>query len=115
MSTLLPLYGTRRWRRLARHQRRIEPLCRYCRDRGINTPATQADHVIPHGGDRARFWLGELQSLCDACHHGVKQRVELMGYRLDAGLDGWPVDPAHPANQARPSLTLVPTDPLNHP
>lgn len=110
MSSLQPLYGTEKWRRLARHQRRIEPLCRFCKQRGINTPATQADHIVPHNGDRNAFFTGELQSLCDACHHRVKQSAETLGFRLDVGTDGWPIDPLHPANRKRPSLTLVPKD-----
>ena len=41
--------------------------------------ATLADHVVPHRGDYALFWFGELQSLCKACHDIKKQRVERRG------------------------------------
>ena len=103
----LRLYNSQRWRNLRRHQRRIEPLCRFCKQRGINTPGTIVDHVIPWRGDANAFFTGELQTLCDACHFRIKQQAELLGYRLDAGLDGWPIDPKHPANRPRPSLRLV--------
>ena len=98
---VLRLYGTEKWRRRSLHQRRIEPLCRMCKQRGINTPGTLADHVIPHRGDVNAFWLGELQTLCDACHFGIKQQSERLGFRPDVGVDGWPTDPKHPANRAR--------------
>jgi len=31
----------------------------------------------------------------------VKQGIEKLGYSKQIGLDGWPVDPAHPANKKR--------------
>jgi len=34
------------------------------------TPATVADHIIPHTGDSNLFWdVDNLQSLCDRCHN----------------------------------------------
>jgi 5-methylcytosine-specific restriction enzyme A len=101
------LYNTRRWKNLRRHQRKIEPLCRFCKQRGINTPGEHVDHIIPHNGDVNLFFLGELQTLCADCHNRIKRMAELHGFRPDVGLDGWPVDPNHPANRTRPSLTLV--------
>jgi hypothetical protein len=60
------------------------------------TPATVADHVVPHGGDWNKFLLGELQSLCASCHSVGKQFEEIHGYNPDIGLDGFPLDPRHP-------------------
>jgi hypothetical protein len=78
----------------------MEPLCRLCLERGRVTPATIADHVTPHRGDWNAFLLGELQSLCRACHNRDKRFEEIRGYRLDVGEDGWPLDPKHPANKS---------------
>jgi hypothetical protein len=46
-----------------------------------------------------KFFSGELQSLCKACHDGAKKFVETRGYRPDIGLDGRPLDPRHPVYQ----------------
>jgi 5-methylcytosine-specific restriction enzyme A len=63
------------------------------------TPATVVDHVIPHNGDPGGFWGGTLQSLCAPCHDDRKKQIEWRGYASDVGVDGWPTDPNHPANQ----------------
>jgi hypothetical protein len=55
-------YSLQRWRKRAKHQLRIEPLCRQCLAAGRTTPATIADHVVPHRGDWNAFRLGALQS-----------------------------------------------------
>jgi 5-methylcytosine-specific restriction enzyme A len=94
-------YSSDRWARIRRHQLLEHPLCKYCAERGIVTPATICDHVEPHRGDINRFWCGPFQSLCEACHRSAKRWVELRGYRPDIGLDGWPLDPNHPANRGR--------------
>src|SRR5262249_36052165 len=47
---------------------RTSPLCVFCLARGIVTPAVIADHIEPHRGDRNKFILGPLQSLCRECH-----------------------------------------------
>ena len=82
--------------RIRRHQLLEHPLCRYCAERGIVTPATICDHVEPHRGDVNKFWLGRFQSLCKSCHDSTKRFVETRGFRPDIGLDGWPLDPRHP-------------------
>jgi 5-methylcytosine-specific restriction protein A len=61
------MYSTPEWRRLRLAQLAEEPLCRECRPAVV--VATEADHVIPHKGDRALFFDPEnLQSLCKPCH-----------------------------------------------
>lgn len=47
----------------------LAPVLSACYDAGRVTRATQVDHVVPHKGDRARFWdeLGNWQSLCASC------------------------------------------------
>jgi hypothetical protein len=44
-------YSTARWARIRRHQLLEHPLCKYCAERGIVTPATICNHVEPHRGD----------------------------------------------------------------
>lgn len=90
------LYKTPRWQAL-----RMECLrealfkCTMC---GA-VKATVADHVEPHKGDEAKFFdRNNLQALCKPCHDGAKQSEERRGYSAKVGIDGWPVDPRHPAN-----------------
>jgi 5-methylcytosine-specific restriction enzyme A len=107
-----PWYSTSKWQRRRRDQLRREPLCAMCLANGLPVPANVADHKRAHKGDANSFWFGELQSLCSLCHSGVKQREEYgqhppgnaRPYRLDVGEDGWPLDPAHPANVPRQSV-----------
>jgi 5-methylcytosine-specific restriction protein A len=40
-----------------------------CRAEHRQAPATQTDHITPHGGDLRRFWdRRNHQALCAACH-----------------------------------------------
>jgi hypothetical protein len=89
-------YGKNRWRRRAKLQLTLEPLCAGCARHGVVAPATVADHIEPHRGDELKFWFGKLQSLCAACHDGNKQQVERRGYSCAIGPDGWPLDSHHP-------------------
>jgi 5-methylcytosine-specific restriction enzyme A len=93
------LYRSARWQRRRRLQLLQNPLCKSCLERGAVTPAIVADHVKPHHGDVNKFFLGELQSLCERCHKDRKRHLELDGYAPDIGLDGWPIDPLHPVNR----------------
>jgi 5-methylcytosine-specific restriction protein A len=72
-------YGTQRWRKRAKRQLMIEPLCRICAAEGVVRPASHADHIVPHRGDYQLFWCGELQSLCERCHNSLKQSQERRG------------------------------------
>lgn len=92
-------YWTPQWRQTRTAQLMAEPLCRLCQAKGRIVPATVCDHIEPHKGDEARFWNGPFQSLCETCHNGTKQQVERIGYCTEVGLDGWPIDKAHPANR----------------
>ena len=45
------------------------PWCVECQQHGRLEPATDVDHIIPHGGDEARFRdRANLQGLCRGCH-----------------------------------------------
>lgn len=97
-------YGRKAWYNKSKHQLKIEPLCRMCKERGIIEPARVADHMIPHRGDPNLFWLGELQSLCVDHHNKTKQQIEVRGYSSEIGVDGFPVDKNHPFNKSKSVL-----------
>ena len=93
------LYSTRGWLELRSRQLRREPTCRLCREAGRVAPATVADHVEPHRGDRGKFYdASNLQSLCRAHHDSLKQKVEKRGLGFVPGSDpaGLPLDAGHP-------------------
>jgi 5-methylcytosine-specific restriction enzyme A len=92
-------YSLQRWRRRARHQLKLEPLCASCLKVNRITPATIADHDPPHKGDWNAFGLGPLQSLCVDCHQR-KFADDAHGYSCAIGDDGFPLDPKHPFNAA---------------
>ncbi len=90
-------YSTARWQRLRKHQLSEHPLCALCAEKGLVVPASIVDHIIPHKGNWDAFVLGKLQSLCKLCHDRDKRMIELRGYSVEIGTDGYPVDPRHPA------------------
>lgn len=93
------LYDSRRWRNKRARQLAEHPLCKMCWDmRARVTPATVADHIVPHRGDSELFWDGALQSLCASCHSSIKQQMETSGFVKGSKLDGMPLDPNHPWN-----------------
>jgi 5-methylcytosine-specific restriction endonuclease McrA len=92
-------YKFEKWRKMRAHQLRTQPLCKFCMAMGKVVPAEIADHITPHRGNWTLFWTGPLQSLCKQCHDREKRYTQGHGYRRDIGLDGWPVDPNHPANR----------------
>lgn len=111
-----PFYKTARWRRSRLGHLASEPICRYCRQKGIvndgsltasGEPQRAArrrflvvDHIVPHRGDLDLFWdPSNWQTLCPDHHDIVKQREEVRGFTTACGLDGWPLDPDHPANR----------------
>ena len=79
-------YSTARWARIRRHQLLEHPLCKYCLERAIVTPATICDHVEPHHGDVNKFWLGPFQSLCKRCHALSRRTVSAPVSALMGGL-----------------------------
>jgi hypothetical protein len=68
-----------------------------CETRGVTTPGTIVDHVRGHNNNEHEFWNGELQSLCEPCHCR-KLPDQQRGFSKEIGIDGFPVDPRHPAN-----------------
>jgi len=86
-------YNHRRWHRIRRHQFNRQPLCETCLAAGRVTPAQVVHHVEDHRGDKAKFFLGELRSLCRASHETIHQRAP----RPWIGPDGWPLSEAEQA------------------
>lgn len=69
-------YG-HRWRQARDAFLRKHPLCAECQREGRLTPATDVDHIVPHKGDRARFWDStNWQSLCATCHSSKTARED---------------------------------------
>jgi hypothetical protein len=56
-------------------------------------PAEVVHHVEPHEGDKTKFYLGKLESLCRSCHERHHDRAP----RPFIGVDGWPVSPGEQA------------------
>lgn len=84
-------YNTARWRRLRGLQLSQHPMCRYCADLGVLTPATDVDHVVPvREAPEGAFDPGNLQSLCKPCHSQTKQREERSGQASGCLPDGTP-------------------------
>jgi len=100
------LYNTRRWRRKSREHLKANPWCVECLKEGKHVVAKICDHVIPHNEDPHVFWYGDLQSLCATHDSAMKQRSEIRGYSTQVGVDGWPVDPLHPANNHEKPVSL---------
>ena len=68
-----PEYHTTRWRKLRLSILiRDNYLCVMCKAKGIYTPASIVDHVIPVKKHDGNFWDASaednLQSLCKPCH-----------------------------------------------
>jgi len=78
-----------------------DPIWRKMRARQLQqgriTPATVADHIVPHRGDPKLFYdPNNLQSLCALCHNARKKLQEIHGYSPACGIDGQPLDAGHP-------------------
>lgn len=73
-------YKTSAWKRLRKSQLNREPLCRFCKRKGIITQGNTVDHISPHRGKMEKFFdITNLQTLCKSCHSSTKQRIEKSG------------------------------------
>lgn len=96
------LYNTPRWHQIRTTQLQAEPLCRACAALGKVTPATVCNHLDKDSKATIDgFYAGPFSSLCAPCHDAGEQKGESAGFTAEAGLDGWPLDPRHPANAKR--------------
>lgn len=65
-----------KWRKARKAYLHKHPLCVECLKDGKLTPATVVDHIIPHKGDKQKFWdKTNWQSLCKS-HHDRKTARE---------------------------------------
>jgi 5-methylcytosine-specific restriction enzyme A len=62
------LYNSKRWATIRRRELAAHPWCAECARHELFVPATDIDHIHPHGGDPTRFYAGPFQSLCHSCH-----------------------------------------------
>lgn len=101
-------YNLPMWRARRAAQLSAEPICTRCQKEGRLTPATVANHVIPHRGNWDIFIGGRLESLCKPHHDSDVQaeesaalRDDRRGYSTKIGEDGFPADPRHPFNSGQ--------------
>lgn len=87
------LYKTAQWLKGRAWHLRHNPLCVFCAEKGIAVPATVVDHIVPHKGDKAKFYdTKNWQSLCAPCHDSFKQALERNAHLPRIGFDGWPIE-----------------------
>ena len=88
-----------RWKRLRLQHLMREPLCRRCKAKGKVTQATEVHHVIKcFDNPTLQMDPSNLESVCTPCHAPLTHD-DRRGYSREIGLDGYPVDPRHPANR----------------
>lgn len=100
-------YGSRH-RALRDKQLAKEPWCRFCwEERQVKVPATVLDHIVPFrsaaGEPDWKLWGDPKnhRSLCGPCHDSRGAQRNRPEKPPGAGVDGKPLDPAHPWNRSR--------------
>lgn len=64
------------WRKARNRFLAEHPLCVMCEREGKLTPANVVDHIVPHKGDKVKFWDQlNWQGLC-VHHHSLKTAKE---------------------------------------
>lgn len=109
-------YRTERWSRLrwAVFQRDgFKCQRKECGKVEPNTSKLVAHHTIKHKGNPSLFWdISLIKTICKPCHDSAIQSQEARGFSTSIGDDGWPTDPAHPANGG---ATMPRTGRMSHP
>ena len=94
-----------RHRALRDKQLAREPWCRFCwEERQVKVPATVLDHIEPFmvgGVFSGKLWGDPKnhRSLCGPCHNSRGAQRNRPEKAPGAGIDGKPLDPAHPWNR----------------
>lgn len=85
-----------------------EPWCRFCwEERKVKVPATVLDHIQPFrdaaGEMNFKLWgdPANHRSLCQPCHDARGAQRNRPEKAPGAGVDGRPLDPAHPWNRRK--------------
>ncbi|MBQ0154514.1 MAG: HNH endonuclease [Bacteroidales bacterium] len=81
------LYNTRLWREIRAAKLMEQPLCERCLQKNTISPAVEVHHIVPIStagdDDLARkdlaYDYANLQSLCEACHHELHNRMRADG------------------------------------
>ena len=80
------------WKRLSAAHLKANPLCVFCKERGITKQAEQVDHVIPCTDNPVlQRDPTNLRSLCAPCHAPLRHAYA-RGYSNAIGPDGTPTD-----------------------
>lgn len=92
-------YRSRAWKHIRIVELNRAPLCEWCKERGVLKHATEVHHLIPHKGDYELFLAGPFACLCKDCHDSTARAIERQGFHKAIDVDGYPIDPKHPANR----------------
>ena len=84
--------STARWQRLREFLLAREPLCRTCLGRGLATPATEVDHIVPRAWGGAVWDFKNLQPICETCHEEKSALEKHKPVEKNCDPDGFPVD-----------------------
>jgi 5-methylcytosine-specific restriction enzyme A len=89
------------WQRIRAAHLKANPLCVFCKKRGITKQAEQVDHITPCMHDPAlQRDPNNLRSLCAPCHAPLRHSHK-RGYSTAIDVNGYPTDPRHPFNRPR--------------
>jgi 5-methylcytosine-specific restriction enzyme A len=95
-----------RWQRLRLQHLKANPLCVRCKAKGRRTLATEVHHRIKCYDDpQLQMDASALESLCAPCHAPLRHD-DARGYSTAIGIDGYPIDPQHPANRPHNKLKI---------
>jgi 5-methylcytosine-specific restriction enzyme A len=71
-------YQSKLWRATRKRYIEINPLCRFCEEKGIIKEAEVVDHIQPIEQGGAKLDISNLQPLCHSCHNR-KSNAERFG------------------------------------
>lgn len=92
-------YRSKQWNAIRIVELNRAPLCEWCKPKGIIKHATTVHHATPHKGNYEMFLAGPFVCLCSDCHDSTAREIENWGYHKAIDVNGYPVDPKHPANR----------------
>ena len=63
------IYNGKSWRNLTKLMAALEPLCRYCLQKGLTVASEVTDHIIAIEDGGSVYDRRNLQRLCTSCHN----------------------------------------------